>query len=377
MGSTNVAAEAPGQSRVGVRPSAVASGGVELHHAHGGRAEGNGAVGSYASADDGTRIYYETFSPQGDSGRRGQAQSNRVTPALLVQGLGANGRLWAPAVRRLLGAGYEVIVVDNRGCGRSSTPWRPWTTRTMASDAVAVLDELGEERAHVGSASLGGMVAQELALEFPERVSSIVLGATTGGLPRLDFAPRRGLQIIVGAGLRSLLPASDPEDRVRSWLCAAVSDDFAASCRQDDEAWVTAAAMLEDPISQRGLALQILAALWHSSWSRLSQLSIPVQVHHGTEDPLIPFAAGRELARRIPGAEFVAHEGAGHALILERPDECWVNIRRFLARHASACKESAKAARSQGRFLPGGNHRSHQRPPRGDARRLPHDGAVG
>src|ERR671914_57410 len=217
MGSTNVAAEAPGQSRVGVRPSAVASGGVELHHAHGGRAEGNGAVGSYASADDGTRIYYETFSPQGDSGRRGQAQSNRVTPALLVQGLGANGRLWAPAVRRLLAAGYEAIVIDNRGCGRSSTPWQPWTTRTMASDAVAVLDELGVERAHVGGASLGGMVAQELALEFPERVRTLVLGSTTGGLPRLDLLRPKGLRQILEAALRSLRPGSDLEQGVRDF----------------------------------------------------------------------------------------------------------------------------------------------------------------
>jgi pimeloyl-ACP methyl ester carboxylesterase len=302
---------------------------------------------SYAVAEDGTRIYFETFSPRGRFGRDAGRESENRPPVLSVMGLGANGRLWAPAVRRLVAGGYDVIAVDNRGCGRSTTPWRPWTTRTMARDAVAVLDELGVDRAHVGSASLGGMVAQELALEFPERVSSIVLGATSGGLPRLDFAPRRGLQIIVGAGLRSLLPASDPEDRVRSWLCAAVSDDFAASCRQDDEAWVTAAAMLEDPISQRGLALQILAALWHSSWSRLSQLSIPVQVHHGTEDPLIPFAAGRELARRIPGAEFVAHEGAGHALVLERPDECWLNIRRFLDRAEGARDRTAAGSASR------------------------------
>jgi len=311
--------------------SPVADAAVEGDNARAERARSNGAVGSYATADDGTRIYFETFSPGGRSGQPRLRGDEAAPPVLSVMGLGANGRLWAPATRRLLAAGYEVIAFDNRGCGRSSTPWRPWTTRTMARDALAVLDQLGVERAHVGTASLGGMVAQELALEFPERVSSLVLGATTGGLPRLDFAPRRGLQIIVGAGLRSLRPAGDPEQRVRDWLCTAVSEDFAARCQQGDEAWETVAAMLEDPISQRGLALQLLAFLRHSSWSRLTRLSIPVQVHHGTEDPLVPFAAGRELARRIPDAEFVVHEGAGHALILERPDECWLSIRRFLA----------------------------------------------
>jgi 3-oxoadipate enol-lactonase len=320
MGSTNVAAEASGQSRVGVRPSAVASGGVELHHAHGGRAERNGAVGSHASADDGTRIYYETFSPQGDLAGCGDSQSKGASPVLLLMGVGANGRLWAPAVRRLLASGHDVIAVDNRGCGRSSTPWRPWTTRTMAGDAVAVLDDLDVERAHVWGGSLGGMIAQEFALEFPERVTTLVLGGTTGGLPRLDLLPRTGLLHILEALLRSLRPASGPEQRVREFLRRVAPEDFAAQCRPGDDAWAAVAAMLEDRTSQRGFAMQLLACARHSSWSRLSRLTMPVQVHHGTEDPLMPFAAGRELARRIPGAQFVVYEGAGHALFLERPE---------------------------------------------------------
>jgi pimeloyl-ACP methyl ester carboxylesterase len=301
---------------------------------------GNGAVGSYAIADDGTRIYFERFSPDEGSARRGGRHSKDAPPALLVMGLGANGRLWAPAVRRLLASGYEVIVVDNRGCGRSSTPSRPWTTRTMAADAVAVLDELGVESAHVGAGSLGGMIAQELALEFPDRVSTLVLGCTTGGLPRLDLVPRRGLLHIFEAALRSLRPGSDPEQRVRDFLCMAASGDFAARCRPGDEAWTTVAAMLEDPTSQRGLAMQLVACVRHSSWSRLGRLTMPVQVHHGTEDRLMPFAAGRELARRIPGAQFVVHEGAGHALVLERPEESGERIHAFLAE----CEARASAS---------------------------------
>jgi 3-oxoadipate enol-lactonase len=246
-------------------------------------------------------------------------------------GLGANGRLWAPAVRRLLGSGHEVIVVDNRGCGRSSTPWRPWTTRTMARDAVAVLDELGVEHAHVGGASLGGMIAQELALEFPERVRTMVLLSTTGGLPRLDLVPQRGLLQIFEGVLRPRWPASDPEQRIRDFLCMVTSEDFAAQCRPGDETWAAVAAMLEEPTSQRGTVMQLLAGARHSTWSRLPRLKMPVQVHHGTEDRLVPFAAGRELARRIPGARFMAYEGAGHG-ILERLDESGDSIAAFLAR---------------------------------------------
>lgn len=291
---------------------------------------------SYATAADGTRIYFETFSPR---------ESNGGPPCLLVMGLGANGRLWAPGTSRLVAAGYDVTAFDNRGCGRSGTPWRPWTTRTMAGDAVAVLDELGVERAHVGAASLGGMVAQELALEFPERVHSLVLGCTTGGWPRLDFVPQRGLRHMTGMALRSLRPGSDPEQRVRDFLDMAVSEGFAAECRPGDEAWETVAAMLEDPNSQRGLVLQLLAFLRHSSWSRLPRLRVPVQVHHGTADPLIPFAAGRELVRRIPRAELVVHEGAGHAMLLERADEGAERILAFLSECEAGATAPALAAR--------------------------------
>ena len=296
----------------------------------GGPDERNGAVGSYAIAEDGTRIYFELFSPQGDSARCRGSQSKGAAPVLLVMGLGANGRLWAPAVRRLLASGYDVIAVDNRGCGRSSTPWRPWTTRTMAADAVAVLDELEIERAHVGGASLGGMIAQEIALEFPERVGTMVLLSTTGGFPLLDLVPRWRLLQRLEAVLRSWWPASDPEERIRDFLCVATSEDFAAQCRPGDEVWAAVAAMFEEPTNQRGLVMQLLACARHSTWSRLPRLTMPVQVHHGTEDRLVPFAAGGELARGIPGARFVVHEGAGHA-ILERWDELSESILAFLA----------------------------------------------
>ena len=235
-------------------------------------------------------------------------------------GLGTNGRLWAPAVKRLLAAGYDAITVDSRGCGRSSTSWRPWTTRTMAADAVAVLDELGIKRAHVFGGSLGGMVAQEFALEFPERTATLSLASTTGGLPRLDLLPRSGLLRVFEALFRSLHPAGDPERRVREWIARVAAEDFAVQCRPGDEAWTTVAATLEEPTSGRGFAMQLLASARHSSWSRLSRLTMPVQLHHGTKDPLIPFAAGRELARQITGAQFVVYPGAGHALLLERPE---------------------------------------------------------
>src|SRR5205823_5303204 len=145
-----------------------------------------------------------------------------------------------------------------------------------------------------------------------------------------DLVPRWRLLQRLETVLRSRWPASDPEQRIRDFLCVATSEDFAAQCQPGDEAWASVAAMFEEPTSQRGLVMQLLACARHSTWSRLHRLTMPVQVHHGTEDRLVPFAGGGELARRIPGARFVVHEGAGHG-ILERLEEVGESILAFLA----------------------------------------------
>jgi 3-oxoadipate enol-lactonase len=300
------------------------------------------AIRTHAVAGDGARIYFEAFTPPGSPRRGSRPRSTDLRAVLLVMGLGANGRLWAPAVRRLLGAGYYVITVDNRGCGWSSTPTRPFTTQVMAADAVAVLDELGVEKVHVGGASLGGMIAQELALEFPERVRSLVLQSTTGGLRSLHLSPRIGLQRLVAALSQLLAGGSDPEQRVSDFLCTVASPEFAAQCRPGDESWEAAAAMLECPGSQRGLALQLLAGMRHSTWSRLPRLKIPVLIHHGSQDALIPLAAGRALARRIAGARFEVHVGAGHGIFEYLEEVGQMNLSFLAACDAQASANSAR-----------------------------------
>ena len=338
MAATSPAAEA-------LQRSAVASGATAGRGPAGVRPRTKpieAALPSYAVADDGTRLYYELFVPAGVPRRRRRPQLQEARPVLMVMGLGANGRLWAPAVRRTLAAGHPVITFDNRGCGRSTTPWRPWTTRTMASDAIAVLNALEVDQAHVGGASLGGMVAQELALAFPDRVSSLVLISTTGGFRHLASASPKGLLRILEAASRSVRAGDDPDRRVSDFLCMVTSEDFAARCQPGDEIWDTVAATLEDPASQRGIALQLLAGMRHSTWSRLPRLRMPVQVHHGTEDPLVPLAAGRELARRICGARLEIHPGAGHGLF-ERTEEVGERIIAFL----TGCDACSNVDRSE------------------------------
>jgi pimeloyl-ACP methyl ester carboxylesterase len=263
----------------------------------------------YATGGDGTRLFYERFGR--DGGRT----------VLLIMGLGANGRIWRPVVDRLVERDYDVLTFDNRGCGRSGVPLRPWTTRTMAADAIAVADDAGVAVVDLIGASLGGMVAQEVAIGHPQRIRTLVLGCTTGGLPRVDLLPLRGMPDVLAALLRSGRRPASARDGVGEFLSFVVSPDFAASCEEGSEAWRAVAGALDDPMTQRGFAQQFLAAARHSTWSRLDRLTMPVQIQHGSADRLMPPAAGRELARRIPGADLKILEGAGHALGLERPDE--------------------------------------------------------
>ena len=299
-----------------------------------------------AQARDGATIYFERFAPPDrPAGSGGDSRT-----ILLVMGLGANGRGWAPMVRRLLGAGFDLVAFDNRGCGRSTTPLRPWTTSLMAEDAVTVLAEAGVGRAHVVGASLGGMIAQELALRNPERVRTLTLGCTSGGWPRLDLVGYRGLAELLDAGVRSRLPGAEDDAAIRHLLRAGCSPDFAESCHPGDEGFETARSMLEDPMPPLGFSQQLMAAARHSTWSRLGELEMPVLIQHGTADRIVPVAAARELARRIPHAELKVTARAGHALGLERPDTTVGTIVSFIeANDAGARRGSAAAAAAERR----------------------------
>ncbi|MGH3487637.1 MAG: alpha/beta fold hydrolase [Actinopolymorphaceae bacterium] len=280
---------------------------------------------AWTRARDGLPLYYDYFDPAG------RAPARPRPAVLLLMGLGANARVWAPVIAPFQAAGHPVVAMDNRGCGRSGAPWRPWSTRTMAADAVAVLNAVGVRRTHVVGASMGGMVAQEIGLAFPDRVHSLVLGCTSGGLPRgPELVTRRGVREVLALAARTVRPV--PLDaQVRRFLQTNISPDFAATARRDGDCWRAVEAMLAEPTCLRGLLYQSLATVRHSSWSRIGRLRHPVLVQHGTADPVIPVTAGRELARRIPSAVFQEVDGAGHALGLERTDEITQRALAFMA----------------------------------------------
>jgi 3-oxoadipate enol-lactonase len=231
-------------------------------------------------------------------------------PVLLVMGLGMNATGWWRTVP-VLAERFRVLAFDNRGVGRSARPPGPYSMERLAADAVAVLDAAGEESAHVYGISLGGMIAQEMALRHPARVRSLVLGATTAGGPG-HVAPAPGtLQFFER---RASMP---PEEAV--W--ASVPYNYGAATRERHAQRIgeDIVERLRFPFEPEPYRAQLAAALAHDVDGRLGDLRVPTLVVHGDEDRMIPAANGERLAAAIPGARLSRWPGAGHLYFTDEP----------------------------------------------------------
>jgi pimeloyl-ACP methyl ester carboxylesterase len=241
-------------------------------------------------------------------------------PVLLVMGLGMTATGWWRTVP-VLAESFRVIAFDNRGVGRSDRPAGPYTLAQMADDAVAVLAAAGEERAHVYGVSLGGMIAQELALRHPRRVASLVLGATTPGGARAVSPDDATLAFFQR---RSQMPAEEA-------VWASVPYNYGAVTRRDHAQRIAEdiGERLRFPIEPDPYRAQLAAALGHDAHARLGRLSARTLVVHGEEDRMVPAANARILAREIPGAQLELWRGAGHLYFTDEP-EADRSIARFL-----------------------------------------------
>ena len=232
-------------------------------------------------------------------------------PVLLVMGLGMNATGWWRTVPVLAGAGLRVLAFDNRGGGRSDRPPGPYTVAGMADDCAAVLDATGEASAHVYGISLGGMIAQELALRHPARVRSLVLGATTPGGDRAVGADPEVLAFFLR---RAEMPAEEA-------VWASVPYNYGPATRVEQPARIgeDIVQRLRFPIEPEPYVAQLQAALGHDAHQRLGAISAPTLVVHGEADVMVPPGNARLLAEAIPGAELSLWPGAGHLYPTDEP----------------------------------------------------------
>jgi pimeloyl-ACP methyl ester carboxylesterase len=226
-------------------------------------------------------------------------------------GLGLSGGAWWRTVP-VLARRFRVITFDNRGVGRSTSPTYSYTTEAMADDAASVLDSAEVERAHVYGISLGGMVAQQLALRHPRRVASLVLGATHPGGPRavgpdeevLDFFRRR------------------PELPQEEAAWASVPYNYGPHCRRRHGSRIAedVAERLAHPFAPDAYRAQLYAAGLHNCLGRLARIRVPTMILHGRHDRMIPVANADLMAARMPHARLQILEQSGHLYPTEQPE---------------------------------------------------------
>lgn len=239
---------------------------------------------------------------------------DRGPVVVLLHGLGLSSRFWFDVPALLAGdpaAPRRVLTVDNRGTGRSDKPLRPWSMRAMADDVVDVLDHAGVEEAVVVGLSMGGMIAQHVAIRHPARVRGLVLLATTAGFLTGALPEARALARLL------TLPLGGPRAGV-NLVRLLLPESRWAEGRELFREWPRA--MREDPTTPATFAAHFLAASTHFAAPRLGRIRCPAVVVAGRHDPLVPLRNAEVLARRIPQAELEILEDAGHAVFAGDPD---------------------------------------------------------
>lgn len=237
-------------------------------------------------------------------------------PLLLIQGLGYARWSWEPVASRLA-RDCRVLTFDNRGIGDSDKPPGPYSAREMADDALQVLDEAGVERAHVLGASLGGMIAQELAVAAPERVDKLILCCTTPGGEATVPMPQVTVELFAEA---ATLP---PEVALRRFVENALAP--AAPTELVQQLFDLRSA---NPLDPAGWQAQAAAGLGFAGVD--GPITAPTLIVTGTKDNVVDPRNSDVLAERIPGAEVRRLEGTGHLFFWEQPDAFVRIVREFL-----------------------------------------------
>ena len=240
-------------------------------------------------------------------------------PVLLIMGLGYPSDMWW-RTRPVLDSRYRTIVMDNRGVGRSDVPAGPYPIALMADDALAVLNAAGVERAHIFGISMGGMIAQEFALQYPGRVRSLILGCTAAGGPTAVRAEPEVTELLMNRD------SMTPEEAAMAAIPYIYDRETPRQRIDDDMA-------IRRPWFARpeAYAAQLQGILAWEAYSRLPQVHAPTLVIHGENDRLVRLENGELIAAQIPGAKFVRLPHASHIFPTDQSAACHATILEFLA----------------------------------------------
>jgi 3-oxoadipate enol-lactonase len=259
----------------------------------------------------------------------------RGSPLVLIQGVGVGRWGWEPVADRLARR-FQVITIDNRGIGASDAPPGHYSTRMMADDVLAVLDHAGIQQANVLGTSLGGMIAQELALAHPERVDRLVLVATIPGGPRSRPMPLATTYLLASA------PLMTSQAKLQQFVHTTLGPETLR--RRPKVARRLAARKLAHPQSPQAWRTQTEAGMLFNPLGRQRRITQPTLVVQGTADQVVDPGNANVLADLVPDARVQRFHGAGHLLYWEQPKRFVRVVTVFLTDPASAARLPATAA---------------------------------
>lgn len=281
----------------------------------------------YAVGARGARIHYQVVGEGGPN-------------VVLVQGLGLSSRFWFEQPELLVNdpeRPYRVLVLDNRGTGKSDKPRPPYRMGQMADDVIAAMDAAGMRRAIVVGISMGGMIAQHVALRHPNRVDGLVLLATTPGLPHGRLPGLRALATLLS------MPLLLPRGGARLLADILLTKEHIPNARELMHEWP--AALREERVPPLAFIGQFAAILLHSTGFRLRKLDVPAIVVGAEQDVLVPASCSKTLAELIPHAELEILTDAAHGIPITDRDVVRRALERLRVLDGEPAPVSARSAR--------------------------------
>ncbi len=260
---------------------------------------------------DDVKIYYEVIG-EGD-------------PLVLIQGFGHYSLHWGQLPYEL-SRNFKVILVDNRGVGRSDKPKTPITIPIMAEDIIEILDELSIEKASIFGVSMGGIIAQRLAINHGDRVANLILGCTTPSGKHHIMPDSDGQRILFDLDYLKNMKAEQRTMEVFRFFC---SEDFIKAHPEAYQFYHRVT--MEYPTPTRTFILQADAIQHEDTWEGLPQISARTMIITGTADRIVPYKNSELIRERIPGAELILLENMRHGFFIEAMDATITYINGFLS----------------------------------------------
>lgn len=242
-------------------------------------------------------------------------------PLVMVMGLGGARSSWrfqTGVFKRY----YQTVTFDNRGAGKSDKPGGPYTIKMMADDTLGLMDYLGIKKAHLMGVSMGGMIAQELAINHPERVDKLVLGCTFAKAGAGSDSPE--MRMALEAFQRS------PQDEASLRKLMSAMLEFSLNTRFNRVFILPFAKIAIRLSSVGGTVEQLKAVSTHDTVERLGMIKAPTLVITGTKDRLINPASSKLIAKFVANAKLIEIPGGGHTFFMEMHDDFNREVLRFL-----------------------------------------------